>query len=177
LCHNQLKGRPADNLLFPHAPSYSPTVFLLLIPQPRAPTFLCHHISPPPFQHFFLAHPKPSWPFLTLLQSFAASPPPAIPPSRLTMLLPLPPLCSQRFAAVIMRIREPKTTALIFASGKMVGVSLFVRVCVCACVCACVCVCMCVCVCVHMCVQGMCHSQIMYLFGCCDSFCQQLTVE
>lgn len=31
-------------------------------------------------------------------------------------------LCArhQRFAAVIMRIREPKTTALIFASGKMV---------------------------------------------------------
>ena len=28
--------------------------------------------------------------------------------------------CIQRFAAVIMRIREPKTTALIFASGKMV---------------------------------------------------------
>ncbi|KAG6405908.1 hypothetical protein SASPL_133502 [Salvia splendens] len=28
--------------------------------------------------------------------------------------------CFQRFAAVIMRIREPKTTALIFASGKMV---------------------------------------------------------
>ena len=27
---------------------------------------------------------------------------------------------TQRFAAVIMRIREPKTTALIFASGKMV---------------------------------------------------------
>jgi len=27
----------------------------------------------------------------------------------------------KRFAAVIMRIREPKTTALIFASGKMVG--------------------------------------------------------
>lgn len=27
---------------------------------------------------------------------------------------------SKRFAAVIMRIREPKTTALIFASGKMV---------------------------------------------------------
>ena len=27
---------------------------------------------------------------------------------------------SQRFAAVIMRIRDPKTTALIFASGKMV---------------------------------------------------------
>lgn len=26
----------------------------------------------------------------------------------------------QRFAAVVMRIREPKTTALIFASGKMV---------------------------------------------------------
>jgi len=25
----------------------------------------------------------------------------------------------RRFAAVIMRIREPKTTALIFASGKM----------------------------------------------------------
>lgn len=30
-------------------------------------------------------------------------------------------LSSQRFAAVIMRIREPKTTALIFASGKMVS--------------------------------------------------------
>ena len=29
-------------------------------------------------------------------------------------------LPKQRFAAVIMRIREPKTTALIFASGKMV---------------------------------------------------------
>jgi TATA-box binding protein (TBP) (component of TFIID and TFIIIB) len=29
----------------------------------------------------------------------------------------------QRFAAVIMRIREPKTTALIFASGKMVSFS------------------------------------------------------
>lgn len=29
----------------------------------------------------------------------------------------------QRFAAVIMRIREPKTTALIFASGKMVSVA------------------------------------------------------
>jgi transcription initiation factor TFIID TATA-box-binding protein len=27
---------------------------------------------------------------------------------------------SKRFAAVIMRIREPKTTALVFASGKMV---------------------------------------------------------
>ena len=27
---------------------------------------------------------------------------------------------SQRFAAVIMRIREPRTTALIFSSGKMV---------------------------------------------------------
>jgi transcription initiation factor TFIID TATA-box-binding protein len=26
----------------------------------------------------------------------------------------------KRFAAVIMRIREPKTTSLIFASGKMV---------------------------------------------------------
>jgi hypothetical protein len=40
----------------------------------------------------------------------------------------------QRFAAVIMRIREPKTTALIFASGKMVslakasGISLFTTV-------------------------------------------------
>lgn len=34
----------------------------------------------------------------------------------------LPPSSSpqQRFAAVVMRIREPKTTALIFASGKMV---------------------------------------------------------
>lgn len=31
----------------------------------------------------------------------------------------------QRFAAVIMRIREPKTTALIFASGKMVILFLF----------------------------------------------------
>ena len=29
-------------------------------------------------------------------------------------------LTEQRFAAVIMRIRDPKTTALIFASGKMV---------------------------------------------------------
>jgi len=29
-------------------------------------------------------------------------------------------MCTQRFAAVIMRIREPRTTALIFASGKMV---------------------------------------------------------
>ena len=29
-------------------------------------------------------------------------------------------LALQRFAAVIMRIRDPKTTALIFASGKMV---------------------------------------------------------
>ena len=29
-------------------------------------------------------------------------------------------LFSQRFAAVIMRIREPRTTALIFSSGKMV---------------------------------------------------------
>ena len=27
---------------------------------------------------------------------------------------------TQRFAAVIMRIREPRTTALIFSSGKMV---------------------------------------------------------
>ena len=31
-----------------------------------------------------------------------------------------PALRLQRFAAVVMRIREPKTTALIFASGKMV---------------------------------------------------------
>lgn len=29
----------------------------------------------------------------------------------------------QRFAAVIIRIREPKTTALVFASGKMVSFS------------------------------------------------------
>lgn len=29
-------------------------------------------------------------------------------------------LTLQRFAAVIMRIREPRTTALIFSSGKMV---------------------------------------------------------
>jgi transcription initiation factor TFIID TATA-box-binding protein len=37
------------------------------------------------------------------------------------VLTPLPlPRAHQRFAAVIMRIREPKTTALIFASGKMV---------------------------------------------------------
>lgn len=28
----------------------------------------------------------------------------------------------QRFAAVIIRIREPKTTALVFASGKMVSI-------------------------------------------------------
>lgn len=27
----------------------------------------------------------------------------------------------QRFAAVIIRIRDPKTTALVFASGKMVS--------------------------------------------------------
>jgi hypothetical protein len=42
---------------------------------------------------------------------------------------PSNPLCdvTQRFAAVIMRIREPKTTALIFASGKMVRMSLHVR--------------------------------------------------
>jgi hypothetical protein len=32
----------------------------------------------------------------------------------------MPCILSQRFAAVIMRIREPKTTALVFASGKMV---------------------------------------------------------
>lgn len=30
-------------------------------------------------------------------------------------------MITQRFAAVIMRIRDPKTTALIFASGKMVS--------------------------------------------------------
>ena len=30
-------------------------------------------------------------------------------------------LCLQRFSAVIMRIRDPKTTALIFASGKVVS--------------------------------------------------------
>ena len=38
-------------------------------------------------------------------------------------LAPPNPSClwpSQRFAAVIMRIREPRTTALIFSSGKMV---------------------------------------------------------
>ena len=29
----------------------------------------------------------------------------------------------QRFSAVIMRIRDPKTTALMFASGKVVGSS------------------------------------------------------
>ena len=29
----------------------------------------------------------------------------------------------QRFAAVIMRIKDPKTTALVFASGKMVSLS------------------------------------------------------
>jgi len=40
----------------------------------------------------------------------------------LSCLLPTTAACvpPQRFAAVIMRIREPKTTALIFASGKMV---------------------------------------------------------
>ena len=32
----------------------------------------------------------------------------------------MPCILSQRFAAVIMRIREPKTTALVLASGKMV---------------------------------------------------------
>ena len=32
-------------------------------------------------------------------------------------------LCLQRFSAVIMRIRDPKTTALMFASGKVVGFS------------------------------------------------------
>lgn len=32
----------------------------------------------------------------------------------------MPRVLSQCFAAVIMRIREPKTTALVFASGKMV---------------------------------------------------------
>ena len=47
-------------------------------------------------------------------------PPPPTLPARPFFLSPppLPPL--QRFAAVIMRIRDPKTTALIFASGKMV---------------------------------------------------------
>jgi hypothetical protein len=35
------------------------------------------------------------------------------------LTLPLPLSRAQRFAAVIMRIRDPKTTALIFASGKM----------------------------------------------------------
>lgn len=35
----------------------------------------------------------------------------------------------KRFAAVIMRIREPKSTALIFASGKMVGGALWVLCC------------------------------------------------
>lgn len=34
-------------------------------------------------------------------------------------------LSLKRFAAVIMRIREPKTTALIFASGKMVSRPLY----------------------------------------------------
>jgi TATA-box binding protein (TBP) (component of TFIID and TFIIIB) len=34
----------------------------------------------------------------------------------------------QRFAAVIMRIREPKTTALIFASGKMVLITTMTTV-------------------------------------------------
>lgn len=34
--------------------------------------------------------------------------------------LELHPVVFQRFAAVIMRIREPRTTALIFSSGKMV---------------------------------------------------------
>lgn len=35
--------------------------------------------------------------------------------------LRLPLVCLQRFSAVIMRIRDPKTTALIFASGKVVS--------------------------------------------------------
>jgi len=34
----------------------------------------------------------------------------------------------KRFAAVIMRIREPKTTALIFASGKMVLITTMTTV-------------------------------------------------
>ena len=41
-------------------------------------------------------------------------------PDRVAVGLPSVVLSSQRFAAVIMRIRDPKTTALIFASGKMV---------------------------------------------------------
>ena len=58
-----------------------------------------------------------------------APPPPSPLPLLLLLLLLTPPwLCPctwltshpQRFAAVIMRIRDPKTTALIFASGKMV---------------------------------------------------------
>lgn len=42
---------------------------------------------------------------------------------------PRPPRPPQRFAAVIMRIREPRTTALIFSSGKMVctGAKRWVR--------------------------------------------------
>jgi len=37
-------------------------------------------------------------------------------------------LCApQRFAAVIMRIRDPKTTALIFKSGKMVRGALLTQ--------------------------------------------------
>ncbi|RRT73331.1 hypothetical protein BHE74_00017304, partial [Ensete ventricosum] len=35
----------------------------------------------------------------------------------------------KRFAAVIMRIRDPKTTALVFASGKMVIFAFFCQVC------------------------------------------------
>ncbi len=42
----------------------------------------------------------------------------------------------QRFAAVIMRIRDPRTTALIFSSGKMVCTGA--KRCVCVCVCVCV---------------------------------------
>jgi hypothetical protein len=38
---------------------------------------------------------------------------------RLPRRTPLTLSPAQRFAAVIMRIRDPKTTALIFASGKM----------------------------------------------------------
>ena len=45
----------------------------------------------------------------------------------------------KRFAAVIMRIREPKTTSLIFASGKMVctGTHIYIYVCMCTCMHSC----------------------------------------
>jgi hypothetical protein len=44
----------------------------------------------------------------------------ALPRPRLTSMPASTNTKTQRFAAVIMRIRDPKTTALIFASGKMV---------------------------------------------------------